>query len=153
MKVFKTEIEGPKIIEPRVFSDSRGYFLETFSKRIFEEEVAKVDFIQDNESSSSYGVIRGLHFQRPPHCQAKLVRCVKGRVLDVAVDIRLGSPTFGKHVSVELSEDNHLQFFIPHGFAHGFQCLVSTPYSNINVMNIIILNWKEASLFSTNHSI
>lgn len=123
MKVFKTEIEGPKIIEPRVFSDSRGYFLETFSKRIFEEEVAKVDFIQDNESSSSYGVIRGLHFQRPPHCQAKLVRCVKGRVLDVAVDIRLGSPTFGKHVSVELSEDNHLQFFIPHGFAHGFSVL------------------------------
>lgn len=123
MKVFETEIEGLKIIEPRVFSDSRGYFLETFSKRIFEEEVAKVDFLQDNESCSSYGVIRGLHFQRPPHCQAKLVRCVKGKVLDVAVDIRRGSPTFGKHVAVELSEDNHLQFFIPHGFAHGFSVL------------------------------
>ena len=123
MKVIDTDIEGLKIIEPRVFTDSRGYFFESYSKRCFDEEVAKVDFVQDNESSSSYGVIRGLHFQCPPHCQAKLVRCVKGRVLDAAVDIRKSSPTYGKHVAVELSEDNHLQFFIPHGFAHGFSVL------------------------------
>lgn len=123
MKVIDTEIPGVKIIEPRVFTDSRGYFFESYSKRVFDEKVAKIDFIQDNESCSTFGVIRGLHFQRPPYCQAKLVRCVKGRVLDVAVDIRKGSPTFGKHVAVELSEDNHLQFFIPHGFAHGFSVL------------------------------
>lgn len=123
MKVFETEIEGLKILEPRVFADSRGYFFESYSKKLFDKEVKKVDFVQDNESCSSFGVIRGLHFQRPPHCQAKLVRCVKGRVLDVAVDLRKGSPTYGKHVAVELSEDNHLQFFIPHGFAHGFSVL------------------------------
>lgn len=123
MKVLDTKIEGLKIIEPRVFKDIRGYFFESYSKRVFDEEVAKVDFVQDNESCSSYGVIRGLHFQRPPFCQAKLVRCVKGRVLDVAVDIRKGSPTYGRHVAVELSEENHLEFFIPHGFAHGFSVL------------------------------
>lgn len=123
MKITKTNIEGPVIIEPRVFADSRGYFFESYSKRVFDEEVMPVDFVQDNESCSTYGVIRGLHFQRPPFCQAKLVRCVKGRVLDVAVDIRKGSPTFGQHVAVELSEENHRQFFIPHGFAHGFSVL------------------------------
>ncbi len=126
MRIIDTEIEGLKILEPRVFSDARGYFFESYSKRLFDKEVAEVDFVQDNESCSSYGVIRGLHFQRPPHCQAKLVRCVKGRVLDVAVDLRKGSPTYGRHVAVELSEDNHLQFFIPHGFAHGFSVLSET---------------------------
>lgn len=126
MNVISTEIEGLKIIEPRVFTDSRGYFFESYSKRIFDDVVAKVDFVQDNESSSSFGVIRGLHFQRPPFCQAKLVRCVKGCVLDVAVDLRKGSPTFGRHVAVELSEKNHRMFFIPHGFAHGFSVLSDT---------------------------
>ncbi|MDE7351114.1 MAG: dTDP-4-dehydrorhamnose 3,5-epimerase [Muribaculaceae bacterium] len=123
MEILDTDIEGLKILKPRVFTDARGYFFESFSKRLFDKEVAPVDFVQDNESCSSYGVIRGLHFQRPPFCQAKLVRCVKGRVLDVAVDIRKGSPTYGKHVAVELSDDNRLQFFIPHGFAHGFAVL------------------------------
>lgn len=126
MKVIDTEIEGLKIIEPRVFTDSRGYFFESYSKKIFDQEVAKVDFVQDNESCSTFGVIRGLHFQRPPHCQAKLVRCVQGRVLDVAVDIRKGSPTYGHYVAVELSDINRLQFYIPHGFAHGFSVLSET---------------------------
>lgn len=123
MEVIKTDIEGVVIIEPRIFKDTRGYFFESYSQREFEEKVGKVDFCQDNESMSSYGVMRGLHFQRPPFTQSKLVRCVKGRVLDVAVDIRKGSPTYGKHVAVELSEDNHRQFFIPKGFAHGFAVL------------------------------
>lgn len=123
MEIIKTDIEGPLILKPRVFEDARGYFFESYSKRVFDEEVTPVNFVQDNESESSFGVIRGLHFQKPPYCQAKLVRCVVGRVLDVAVDIRKGSPTYGKHVAVELSEDNHLQFFIPHGFAHGFAVL------------------------------
>ena len=123
MDVIKTNIEGVVIIEPKIFKDARGYFFESFSKREFEEKVAKVDFVQDNESCSSYGVMRGLHFQRPPFAQAKLVRCVKGAVLDVAVDIRKGSPTYGQHVAVELTEDNHRQFFIPRGFAHGFAVL------------------------------
>ena len=120
MEVIKTEIEGLVIIEPKVFKDARGYFFESFSQREFEEKVRKINFVQDNESMSSYGVMRGLHFQRPPYTQSKLVRCVKGRVLDVAVDIRKGSPTYGQHVAVELSEDNHRQFFVPRGFAHGF---------------------------------
>jgi len=123
MEVIKTQIEGVVILEPRVFKDARGYFFESYSKREFDEKVAKVDFVQDNESCSTRGVMRGLHFQRPPFTQAKLVRCVKGRVLDVAVDIRNGSPTYGKHVAVELTEDNHRQFFIPKGFAHGFAVL------------------------------
>ena len=123
MNVIKTDIEGVVIIEPRIFEDARGYFFESFSQRDFEREVAPVHFCQDNESMSSYGVMRGLHFQRPPYTQSKLVRCVKGRVLDVAVDIRKGSPTYGKHVAVELTEDNHRQFFIPHGFAPGFAVL------------------------------
>lgn len=124
MNVIKTYIEGLVIIEPRLFKDARGYFFESFSEREFAEKVAPVKFVQDNESRSSYGVLRGLHFQKPPYAQAKLVRVVKGRVLDVAVDLRKGSPTYGKYVAVELSEDNHLQFFIPRGFAHGF-CVLS----------------------------
>ena len=123
MNVIKTDIEGPVIIEPRIFNDARGYFFESYNKQEFDEKVAKVDFVQDNESCSTYGVMRGLHFQRPPFAQAKLVRCVKGVVLDVAVDIRKGSPTYGQHVAVEITEDNHRQFFIPRGFAHGFAVL------------------------------
>ena len=126
MEVIKTDIEGVVIIEPRVFEDSRGYFFESFSQREFEEKLRKINFVQDNESMSSYGVMRGLHFQRPPYAQSKLVRCVKGKVLDVAVDIRKGSPTYGKYVAVELSEENHRQFFIPRGFAHGFAVLSDT---------------------------
>lgn len=123
MNVINTPIDGVVIIEPKVFKDARGYFFESFSQREFEEKVRKINFVQDNESMSSYGVMRGLHFQCPPFAQSKLVRCVKGRVLDVAVDIRKGSPTYGQHVAVELTEDNHLQFFIPRGFAHGFAVL------------------------------
>ena len=123
MEVIKTAIEGLVIIEPKVFKDARGYFFESFSQREFEEKVRKVNFVQDNESMSSYGVMRGLHFQRPPFTQSKLVRCTKGKVLDVAVDIRKGSPTYGQHVAVELSAENHRQLFIPRGFAHGFAVL------------------------------
>lgn len=123
MRVIETAIEGAIIIEPKVFSDDRGYFFESFSQKEFEEKVCKTVFVQDNESKSSYGVLRGLHFQKMPYTQSKLVRVVKGKVLDVAVDIRKGSPTFGKHVAVELSEDNKLQFFVPRGFAHGFVVL------------------------------
>ena len=123
MEVIKTDIEGVLILKPKVFEDARGYFFESYSKRIFDKEIGPVDFLQDNESCSVKGVMRGLHFQRPPFTQAKLVRCVRGRVLDVAVDLRKASPTYGKHVSVELTEDNHLEFFIPRGFAHGFAVL------------------------------
>lgn len=123
MEVIKTAIEGVFIIEPRLFKDDRGYFFESFSQREFNEKIRKVNFVQDNESKSGYGVLRGLHFQKPPYAQSKLVRVIKGAVLDVAVDIRKGSPTFGKYVSVELTEDNHRQFFIPRGFAHGFSVL------------------------------
>jgi dTDP-4-dehydrorhamnose 3,5-epimerase len=123
VEIIKTAIEGVVIIEPRLFKDDRGYFFESFSQREFTEKVRKVDFVQDNESKSSYGVLRGLHFQKPPYAQSKLVRVIKGSVLDVAVDIRKGSPTFGEHVSVELTEENHRQFFIPRGFAHGFSVL------------------------------
>ena len=126
MEVIKTAIDGVVIIEPKVFKDQRGYFFESFSQREFEAKVRKINFVQDNESMSSYGVMRGLHFQRPPYTQSKLVRCVKGKVLDVAVDIRKGSPTYGQHVAVELSEDNHRQFFLPRGFAHGFAVLTDT---------------------------
>ena len=131
MNIKKTAIDGVLIIEPRVFEDARGYFFESFSQREFDEKVAPilghtVTFVQDNESKSSYGVMRGLHFQRSPFTQSKLVRCVKGAVLDVAVDIRKGSPTYGQHVAVELTEDNHRQFFIPKGFAHGFAVLSET---------------------------
>ena len=123
MEVIQTNIEGVVIIEPRLFKDDRGYFFESYSERDFNRLVGEIHFVQDNESKSSYGVMRGLHFQRPPFTQSKLVRCVKGAVLDVAVDIRKGSPTYGQHVAVELTEDNHRQFFIPRGFAHGFAVL------------------------------
>ena len=123
MEVIRTAIDGPVILEPRIFRDDRGYFFESFSEREFNEKVADVHFVQDNESRSCYGVIRGLHFQKPPYAQAKLVRVIRGSVLDVAVDIRRGSPTFGQHVAVELTDDNHRQFFIPRGFAHGFSVL------------------------------
>ena len=126
MEVIKTKIDGLLILEPRIFEDSRGYFFESFSQKDFNQQVGPVVFVQDNESKSSYGVMRGLHFQRPPFTQSKLVRCVKGSVLDVAVDIRKGSPTYGQHVAVELTEDNHRQFFIPKGFAHGFAVLSDT---------------------------
>ena len=126
MDVIKTAIEGVVIIEPTVFRDARGYFFESFSQQEFEEKVRKINFVQDNESMSSYGVMRGLHFQHPPFTQSKLVRCVKGVVLDVAVDIRKGSSSYGQHVAVELTEDNHRQFFVPRGFAHGFVVLSET---------------------------
>lgn len=124
MEIIKTDLEGLLIIKPRVFSDSRGYFFESFSRRDFEAAAGRpVDFVQDNESCSQRGVIRGLHFQRPPYAQAKLVRCVSGRVLDVALDIRRSSPTFGRYFAIELSADNKLSLFIPRGFAHGFSVL------------------------------
>lgn len=131
MEILKTDIEGVLILEPKVFRDARGYFFESFSQREFDRKAAPllghtVHFVQDNESMSSFGVMRGLHFQRPPFAQSKLVRCVRGAVLDVAVDIRKGSPTYGKHVAVELTEENHRQFFIPKGFAHGFVVLSDT---------------------------
>ena len=131
MEVIKTDIDGVFIIEPKIFEDERGYFFESFNDLEFINKIGFVDFVQDNESKSSYGVMRGLHFQKPPYTQAKLVRCVRGAVLDVAVDLRMdvavdlreGSPTYGKHVAVELTEDNHRQLFIPKGFAHGFSVL------------------------------
>lgn len=127
MSVVKTELEGLYIIEPKVFGDQRGYFFESYNKdRFYQETGYDVEFVQDNESKSSYGVLRGLHFQKGKHAQSKLVRVVEGRVLDVAVDIRKGSPTFGKHVCVELTGDNHRQLFIPRGFAHGFVVLSQT---------------------------
>ena len=123
MKVIKTAIDDVVIIEPDVFGDSRGYFFESYSQKKFDELVRPVRFVQDNESKSKYGVLRGLHFQKGKDAQSKLVRVVKGRVLDVAVDIRIGSPTFGKYVAAELTEDNHRQLFVPRGFAHGFSVL------------------------------
>ena len=123
MKVIKTNISDVVILEPRVFGDERGYFFESFSQREFNEQVAEVTFVQDNESKSSYGVVRGLHYQLPPYTQAKLVRVVEGEVLDVVVDLRKNSATFGKHVAVVLSGENKRQFFIPKGFAHGFAVL------------------------------
>lgn len=123
MEVIKTDIEGVVILKPQIFGDARGYFFESYNKAAFDAAVGPIEFLQDNESSSSYGVIRGLHFQKGKYAQAKLVRAIRGTVLDVAVDIRKGSPTFGKHVAVELSEENKLQLFIPRGFAHGFSVL------------------------------
>ena len=123
MKVVKTDIEGVVIIEPRVFGDERGYFFESFSQREFERQVGKVVFVQDNESRSVHGVLRGLHYQLPPYTQTKLVRAVSGMILDVVVDIRTGSPTYGKHLAIELSGENKRQLFIPKGFAHGFVVL------------------------------
>ena len=123
LNVIKTDIEGVVIIEPKVFGDNRGYFFESWSQKVFDEQVRPIKFVQDNESKSRYGVLRGLHFQKGKYSQSKLVRVVQGKVLDVAVDVRKGSPTFGKHVAVELSAENHRQFFIPRGFAHGFVVL------------------------------
>lgn len=124
MNIIPTSIAGVWIIEPKIFNDPRGYFFESYNQKEFNEKIGRIDFVQDNESFSSYGVLRGLHFQRPPFAQSKLVRVIQGKVLDVAVDIRHGSPTFGKYVSVELSGENYRQFFIPRGFAHGF-CVLS----------------------------
>ena len=123
MNIIKTAIEGVVIIEPQLFGDARGYFFEAFSEREFAEKVRPIHFVQDNQSMSGHGVMRGLHYQRMPYTQSKLVSCVKGSVLDVAVDIRHGSPTFGQHVAVELTEENHRMLFVPRGFAHGFAVL------------------------------
>ena len=152
MEYIKTEIEGVFVIEPKVFNDARGYFMEAWKQAEFNEHVGKVDFIQDNESKSSFGVLRGLHFQKGAAAQAKLVRVIKGKVLDVAVDIRKSSPTFGKHVMVELSEENKRQFFIPKGFAHGFLVLseeaiftykVDNPYAPQSEAGI---RWNDPAL-------
>ena len=126
MKFIKTEISDVYIIEPSVFGDNRGYFLESFNLDKFEEYVYPIKFVQDNESKSPKGVLRGLHFQKPPFEQAKLVRCIDGVVLDVAVDLRKGSLTYGEHIAVKLSGDNKRQLFVPRGFAHGFVVLSDT---------------------------
>ncbi len=126
MNIIKTDIPGVLVIEPRVVTDGRGYFMEDFNRKVFEENVGRIDFVQENESMSVRGVIRGLHFQRPPHAQAKLVRCVSGEVLDVALDLRKGSPTYGRHVAVKLSGDTRRQCFLPRGVAHGFAVLSPT---------------------------
>lgn len=152
MNYIETEIKGVFIIEPRVFNDSRGYFFEAWKKAEFEEHVGKVDFIQDNESKSSYGVLRGLHYQKGDFSQAKLVRVIKGKVLDVAVDLRKSSPTFGKHVMVELSEENKRQFFIPRGFAHGFLVLSEEAVFTYKVDNVYApqsetgIRWNDSQL-------
>jgi dTDP-4-dehydrorhamnose 3,5-epimerase len=152
INVIQTEIPGVVIIEPKLFGDERGYFMETWSQKDFDEQVRPIKFVQDNESKSCYGVLRGLHFQKGKDAQSKLVRVLKGRVLDVAVDIRKGSPTFGKHVMVELSEDNKRQFFIPRGFAHGFLVLsdeaiftykVDNPYAPAHEAGI---RWNDPAL-------
>lgn len=136
MNFIETNIKGAFIIEPNVFSDSRGYFMESYKQSEFEKHIGKVDFIQDNESKSSYGVLRGLHYQLPPYAQAKLVRVIKGKVLDVAVDMRRNSSTFGKHIAVELSEENKRQLFIPRGFAHGFLVLSTEAIFTYKVDNV-----------------
>ena len=144
MKIINTSITGVIIIEPRLFSDERGYFFESFNQKEFEKNVCKTVFVQDNESKSSYGVIRGLHYQKPPFAQSKLVRVIKGAVLDVAVDIRKGSPTFGHHVALELTEDNHRQFFIPRGFAHGFSVLSEEVVFQYKCDNFYAPQYEEA---------
>ena len=136
MNYRETSVPGVYIIEPRVFNDARGYFFEAFKKEDFEAHVGKVDFVQDNESKSVRGVLRGLHYQKGEFSQAKLVRVIKGKVMDVAVDLRRSSPTFGKHVAVELSDENKLQFFIPRGFAHGFLVLSDEAVFNYKVDNV-----------------
>ena len=152
MEVVKTSIEGVVIIEPRIFKDDRGYFYESWNQKEFNEKVRPVNFVQDNQSKSSYGVLRGLHFQKGEHAQSKLVRVVKGAVLDVAVDIRKGSPTFGQHVAVELTEDNQRQFFIPRGFAHGFSVLSETAIFQYKCDNLYCkesegaIAWDDAAL-------
>jgi dTDP-4-dehydrorhamnose 3,5-epimerase len=152
MKFTKTNIEGLVIIEPRVFGDERGYFLETYNEKEFEESIGKISFVQDNESKSSKGVLRGLHFQKPPFAQAKLVRCLEGKVLDVAVDIREGSNTYGQHVAVEISGENKRQLFVPRGFAHGFLVLSDSATFAYKVDNIYApdhdrgLQWNDKEL-------
>lgn len=152
MEYRETAIEGVYVIEPKVYEDARGYFMESWKKAEFEEHIGKVDFIQDNESKSSYGVLRGLHYQKGAFSQAKLVRVIKGKVLDVAVDIRKSSPTFGKHVAVVLSEENRRQFYIPRGFAHGFLVLSSEAIFTYKVDNVYApqseagLRWNDPAL-------
>lgn len=148
MHIIQTEIQGVVIIEPKVFGDERGYFFESFSQREFEEKVCKTVFVQDNESLSGYGVVRGLHFQRPPYEQAKLVRVVKGKVLDVAVDIRKDSPTYGKHISIELSEENKRQVFIPRGFAHGYAVLAGETIFQYKCDNYYAPDYEDAILWN-----
>lgn len=152
MEFKKTDIEGVYIIEPRVFNDSRGYFFEAWKKQEYEQHIGPVEFVQDNESKSSYGVLRGLHYQKGAFSQAKLVRVIKGKVLDVAVDIRRSSPTFGRHVMVELSEENKRQFFIPRGFAHGFLVLSDEAIFTYKVDNVYApqadagIRWNDPDL-------
>lgn len=148
MEYRETGISGVYILEPRVFKDSRGYFFESWRKTDFEQHIGKVDFIQDNESKSSYGVLRGLHYQKGEYSQAKLVRVIKGCVLDVAVDIRRNSPTFGQHVMVELSEENKRQFFIPRGFAHGFLVLSDEAIFTYKVDNVYSPQNEASILFN-----
>jgi len=148
MNYIKTEIPDVCILEPKVFNDARGYFMETFKKEDFESHFGKINFIQDNESKSSFGVLRGLHFQKGEFAQAKLVRVITGKVWDVAVDIRKGSPTFGKHVAVELSEENKLQFFIPKGFAHGFLVLSEEVIFSYKVDNVYSPQNEAAILYN-----
>lgn len=135
MKFIKTKLDGCVIIEPKVFGDQRGYFFESFNQKQFEENVGQVNFVQDNESRSSYGVLRGLHFQLPPFNQAKLVRCIEGQVLDVAVDLRKNSPTYKQHITVLLSDENKRQLFVPRGFAHGFVVLSQSAIFSYKVDN------------------
>ena len=152
MEFKKTAIEGVYVIEPRVFNDARGYFFEAWKKEEFEQNIGKVEFVQDNESKSSYGVLRGLHYQKGDASQAKLVRVIKGKVLDVAVDIRKSSPTFGQHVMVELSDENKRQFFIPRGFAHGFLVLSDEAIFTHKVDNVYApqadagIRWNDPDL-------
>lgn len=148
MNFIQTEVEGVWIIEPKVFSDSRGYFMEAFKKEEFEANIGVVNFIQDNESQSSFGVLRGLHYQKGEYSQAKLVRVIKGQVLDVAVDMRKSSPTFGKHVSVELTEENKRQFFIPRGFAHGFLVISDEAIFTYKVDNVYAPNAEASVLYN-----
>ena len=152
MEFKKTAIEGVYVIEPRVFNDARGYFFEAWKKEEFEQNIGKVEFVQDNESKSSYGVLRGLHYQKGDASQAKLVRVIKGKVLDVAVDVRKSSPTFGQHVMVELSDENKRQFFIPRGFAHGFLVLSDEAIFAYKVDNVYApqadagIRWNDPDL-------
>ncbi|MFA5849747.1 MAG: dTDP-4-dehydrorhamnose 3,5-epimerase [Bacteroidales bacterium] len=144
MRIISTDIPEVFIIEPKVHGDSRGYFMESFIASLFEKEVCNIQFIQDNESSSFYGVLRGLHYQLSPHCQSKLLRVVSGRIMDVAVDIRIGSPTFGKHVALELSADNKRQLFIPKGFAHGFSVLSNQTIVQYKTDNLYAPEYERA---------
>jgi len=148
MKFIKTKIPEVIIIVPKVFGDERGYFMETFSQKEFEQNVLNTSFIQDNESMSSYGVLRGLHYQLPPYAQAKLVRVVLGKVLDVAVDIRKNSPTFGQYVAIELSDENKKQFFIPRGFAHGFVVLSKKAIFQYKVDNIYAPDYERGIAYN-----